>query len=79
MAKYFDAERVGDDLFGFAFEIRVHQGDVVVAADHVAEGGEALLDSRDCDGGGEGVAQVLEFLVGCGGGDEEAFAVAGEC
>ena len=49
--------------------------DVVVAADDVAEGGQALFDALDRHGRGEGVAQVLEFLVRSGGGDEEAFAV----
>jgi hypothetical protein len=41
----FDAEDVGDDFFGFALEVRVHEGDVVVGADDVAEGGEALCSS----------------------------------
>jgi len=53
----------------------VHEGDVVVGADDVAEGGEALFDALDGYGVREGVAQVLKFLVRCGGGDEEAFAV----
>jgi hypothetical protein len=37
---------------------------VVIAADDVAQGGETLLDALDFDGGREGVAEVLEFLVG---------------
>ncbi len=76
MAEHFDAERVRDDFFGFAFEVRVDEGYVVVAADHVAEGGEALFDSVNSYRGGEGVAEVLEFLVCGAGGDKEAFAVA---
>jgi len=51
---------------------------VVITADDVAEGGEALFDALDFNGGREGVAQVLEFLVGGRGGDEEAFAVTVE-
>jgi hypothetical protein len=78
LAEDLDAERVGDDLFGLALEVRVDEGDVVVAADDVAEGGEALFDSLDSYGGGKGVAQVEEFLVCGGGGDEEAFAVSGD-
>jgi len=49
---------------------------VVVGADDVAEGGEPLFDASDLDGFGEGIAKVLQFLIGSCGGDEEAFAVA---
>lgn len=38
-----DAQHVGDYLFGFALEIGVYEGDVVVADYDVAEGGEALF------------------------------------
>lgn len=71
------AEDVGDDLFSLALEVWVDEGDVVVGGDDVAEGGEALLDAGDADAVGEGIAQMLQFLVGCGGGNEEALAVAG--
>lgn len=54
------------------------QGDVVVAADYVAEGGEALFDADAGDGAREGGADVCEFLVRGGGREEETFAVAGE-
>ena len=53
----------------------MHECDVVVAGDDVSEGGEALLDALDGDGFGEGVAEVLELLICCGRGDEEAVAV----
>jgi hypothetical protein len=54
----------------------VHERDIVVARDNVAEGREALLDALDGDGGREGIAQVLQLLVGGGVGHEEAVAVA---
>jgi hypothetical protein len=54
----------------------VDQGDVVVRADDIAEGGEALFDALDFDGVWKRVAQVLQFLVRCGGRDKETFAVA---
>lgn len=63
-----DAEDVGDDFLAFALEVGVYEGDVVVGADDVAEGGEPLFYPLDLDAVGNGVAQVLEFLVGGGGG-----------
>ena len=56
LAEDFDAEGVGDDFFCFALQVRVDEGDVVVAADDVAEGREALFDTLDRHGRGEGVA-----------------------
>ena len=50
---------------------------MVVGDDDVAESGEALLDALDAHAVGQAVAQVLQLLVGGGGGHEEAFAVAG--
>lgn len=50
--------------------------DVVVAADYIAQGGEAFFYALDFYAGGERVAEVLEFLVGCCCRDEEAFAVS---
>ena len=38
LAEYFDAQDVGDYFFRFAFEVWVHEGDVVVGDDYVAEG-----------------------------------------
>lgn len=37
LAENLDTKHVGDDLLGFAFDIWVHEGDVVVADDDVAE------------------------------------------
>lgn len=52
------------------------QCDVVVATDYVAERGEPLFYALDFYAVGERVAEVLQFLVCCCCGDEEAFAVA---
>ena len=73
----FDAEDVGDYFFGFAFQVWVDEGYVVVCADYVSERREAFFDALDFYAVGDRVAEVLEFLVGCGGGDEEAFFVSG--
>ena len=62
-------------LLGLTLQIRVHDCDVVVAADNIAKRGEALFYALDFDFIWKRVAQVLQFLV-CGGcGDEETFAV----
>lgn len=77
LAEDLDAEHVGDDFLGLALEVGVHEGDVVVGADDIAECGEALFDSLDLHAVGDAVAQVLQLLVGGRGRDQQAFAVAG--
>ena len=70
-----DAEHVRDELLRLALHVRMHERDVVVARDDVAQRAEALLDALDPDGARQRVAQVLQLLVGGGGGHEEAVAV----
>ena len=77
LAEDFDFEHVRDDLLRLAVDVRVHQGDMIVARDDVTERRETLFDALECDGVREGVAQVLQFLVCCGRGHEEPVAVAG--
>ena len=72
-----DSEDITDDFFGFAGEIGVDEGDVVVGADAVTKGGEAFFDTLDLDAIGEGVADMLEFLIGGDGGDDQTVLVAG--
>lgn len=50
---------------------------MIVAADDVSKRGESLFYSLDLDAVGDRVAEVLEFLVGGSGGNEETFLVAG--
>ena len=45
LAEYVNAEDVGDYFFGFALDVGVYEGDVVVADDYVTEGGKALFYS----------------------------------
>lgn len=53
----------------------MHDCNVIVTANNVAKRGEALFYALDFDFGWKRVAQVLQFLI-CGGcGDEETFAV----
>ena len=77
LAENLDLEYVRDDLLRLAVDVGVHERDVVVARDDVAERGEALLDSLEGNGVGEGVAEVLELLVRRRRGHEEPVAVAG--
>ena len=77
MAEDLDFEDVRDDLLRLAIDIRVDERDVVVASDHVPERRETLLDALKSDGFRECISQVLQFLVGRCGWDEEPVAVAG--
>lgn len=52
---------------------------MVVGADHIAQRTQPLLHSLNFHRVGEGVAEMLDFLVCSGGGDEEAgFVACGE-
>ena len=75
-AEYLDAQHVGNDLFGLPVEVWVHEGGVVVAAHHVAEGREAFLDTLYLDRVGESVAQVLQLLVRSGRRQQKPVLVA---
>lgn len=72
-----DAQHVRNDLLRLALDVRVHERDVVVGANHITESGKPLLDALDAHLVGDAVAQVLQLLVGGRGGDEQALAVAG--
>lgn len=71
-----DLQHIRDDLLRLAVDVGVHQRDVVVARDDVPEGGQPLLHALDGHGVREGVAQVLQLLVGRCRGDEQAVAVS---
>lgn len=49
LTEHLDAQHVGYDLLRLALQVRVNQGDVVVADYHVPEGRQALLDALDPD------------------------------
>jgi hypothetical protein len=55
----------------------MHECDMIVARDNVAERGEALLDALEGDSVWEGIAKVLELLVRRRRGYKEAVTVAG--
>lgn len=42
---------------------------MVIAANNIAKGGKTLFYSLDLDAVGYRIAEVLEFLIGSGGGD----------
>jgi len=60
----------------YAVEVRVYQGDVVIARNDVSEGRELLFDALHDDLVRQGVADVHQFLIGGGIGEEEALAIA---
>ena len=64
-------------LLGLTLQIRVHDCNVIVAANNIAERREALFDALNFDSVRKRIAQMLQFLV-CGGcGDKETIAVTG--
>ncbi|GAO50141.1 hypothetical protein G7K_4276-t1 [Saitoella complicata NRRL Y-17804] len=77
LSEDFDAEDVGDDFLRLALDIGMYQCHVIITRDHVAQCTQPLLDPLQLYRIRQRVPQVLEFLVGCRGGDEEAFAVTG--
>jgi hypothetical protein len=76
LPEHLDLEDIGDDLLCLSVNVGVDERDVVVTCDDVAESWQTLFDSLDRYGIWEGVAEVLEFLVGCCWGDEETMTVA---
>ena len=76
MSKHFDVKCVGDEFFGFTFKIWMHQGDVVIGADDIAQCREAFFNASNRGCFRKGVADMLEFLVSGGCRKEEAFAVS---
>jgi hypothetical protein len=75
LAEDLNLEYICDDLFRLAVDIRVDECDIVIACNNVSKRGETLLNPLNRNGVRQGVAQVLELLVGCGGRDEEAVPV----
>lgn len=59
LAEDLDLEHVRDDLLCLAIDVGVHERDVVIAGDDVAERGEPLLNALEGDGFWEGIAQML--------------------
>ena len=76
LPKHLDLERVSDDLLRLAVDVGVHERDIVVARNHVAERRKALLNARDGDRVGERVAEMLHLLIGRRAREKETMAVA---
>lgn len=77
LPEHLDAQHVRNDLLRLALDVRVHERDVVVGANDVAERRQALLDALDAHLVGDAVAQVLQLLVRRRRRDQQALAVAG--
>ena len=71
----FDAEDVSDNLLSLAVQIRVNEGDVVVASNHVTKSRKLLLNSLNDNLVRESVTDVHHFLVGRGVGQQESLSV----
>lgn len=71
-----DLEDISDDFLGLSVNVRVDEGHIVVAGNDVTEGRQTLLDSLDRDGGGQGVSDVLQLLIGGRVGKKKTVSVA---
>jgi hypothetical protein len=76
LTEHLDLEDIRDYLLRLAVDVGVHERDVVVARDNVAERGEAFFDTLKRDSVWEGVAEVLQLLVCRRRRHEEPMAVA---
>ena len=63
LSEDFDLQDVSDDLFRFAIDVRMDEGDMVVARDDVSERRESLLDPLDGDWIWKGIPKMLKLLV----------------
>lgn len=66
LPEHLDLEDICDDLFCFPIDIWMDESDIVVTCDDISEGRKSFFNSLDGDGVWEGVAQMLELLVGGG-------------
>ena len=71
-----DFEHICDDLFCLSIDIGMHESNVIVARDDIAERRQTFLHPLDRHGVGERVTEMLQFLVGCSGRDEQAVPVS---
>lgn len=71
-------ERVGSNvhLLCLTLQIGVDERNVVIAADNISERRQALFYALDFHRVRQRIAQVLQFLICCGGGHEETVAVS---
>lgn len=75
LAEHLDAEDIGNDLLRLALNVGVHQRNVVVAANDVAQRRQTLFHPLDLDRVGDRVPDVLQFLVGGARGEKETATV----
>lgn len=66
LAEDLDLEHIGDNLLCLAVDVGMYKRNVVVACNHVAERGQPLLYALDRNDVGQGVAEMLELLIGSG-------------
>ena len=71
-----DLEYIGDDFLGLTVNVGMYEGDVVVARNNVSERRQSLLYTLYRDAIWEGIAEVLELLVGRCRRDEETMTVS---
>ena len=72
-----DTKHISNNLLRLSLQIRVYERDVVVAANDISKRGQSLLNALDPDVVGDRVSEMLQFLIGGRGGDQQPLAVSG--
>ena len=62
LSEHFDLEHVGQNLLGLAVQVRMDEGDVVVAGNHISESRETFFNSLDSHRVRERISDLLQFL-----------------
>lgn len=76
LSEDFDSQHISDDFLGLLINVWVHQGDVVVTHNHVAQSREFVFHALDLDFVRDAISDLEELLVCCSGGNKKAILVA---
>jgi hypothetical protein len=76
LSKDFDAQDIRYNFFRFPIRIGMNQSDVIIGGDDIAQSTKSFFNALDDDLVGKGIAQMIQFLIGGGIGDEQSSDIA---
>lgn len=77
LSENFDLQNVRNNFLGFAINIRVHKGDIVVAGDYVAQRRQSLLNPLNRNFIRKSISNVLQLLVRRRAGHQKPMPIPG--